>query len=226
MHEEHRKRMRERYFAEGIDRLPEHNVLELLLFYCIPRKDTNELAHRLISVFGSLNGVFSAKPEELMSVEGVGENTAVFLTMLQRLNDRIYREKMEIGKVNLEDGDSVKGLILSLFSGLKSEHFALLCFDGTGKLVNHRMLEGTTSRVSVDNRELMSFVLCSRAASVIICHNHPGFVAAPSQEDILMTSQLTELFKGVGVRVEDHIIVSDDDLLSMAHTAKFAAIFR
>lgn len=224
MHEDHRHRVRKRYIESGLDSFADHNILELLLFYSIPRKDTNELAHRLISNFGSLKKVFEAGYDNLMTVDGVGENTAVLLSMLSQIQKHIINEKKK--KIALPDARSVSDYLKNVFIGVKEETFFMLCLDGKDVLINCcRVGEGGADCVSIRKRQLLETAFRNSASSVILAHNHPNGIAAPSREDVAVTLELIDIFNAVGVRLADHCIYAGGEVISMASTAKFKDVF-
>lgn len=224
-HENHRARLRETIRQAGIDGMPDHNLLEFLLFYSIPRKDTNELAHRLISAFGSLNGVFDATYNELLKIEGMGENSAMLISSVPAICRR-YEEGISKGKINLSEPEAAAGYVIKKFYGSKVEEFYMLCLDGTGNLANCcKIGSGTVTRVNVDKRIVLETAFRNNADGVIFAHNHPGGVLAPSREDLGLTSEMCSLLRNVGIRLIDHIIVSGGDYLSLASVEKFRNLF-
>ncbi len=224
-HENHRARLRETFRKAGIDGMPDHNLLELLLFYSIPRKDTNELAHRLIHTFGSLNGVFDAPYEELLRVDGIGESSALLISSIPALCRR-YAEGMVSGKINLSEPADAMEYAVRKFYGSKVEEFYMLCLDGSGNLTNCcKIGDGTASSVAIDKRSVLEVAFRNNADRVIFAHNHPYGVAAPSKDDITLTGEMCALLKGVGVRLADHIIVAGADSLSLASVEKFRNLF-
>ena len=224
-HENHRARLRETFRQAGIDGMPDHNLLEFLLFYSIPRKDTNELAHRLIASFGSLNKVFDATYEELLKIDGMGENSAMLISSIPALCRR-YEEGITKGKINLSEPEKAAGYVIKKFYGSKVEEFYMLCLDGAGNLLNCcKIGSGTVSNVSIDKRNVLETAFRNNADGVIFAHNHPGGVVAPSREDILLTSELCSLLKNVGIRLIDHFIISGGEYLSLASVEKFRNLF-
>ncbi len=224
-HQNHRARVRETFRRAGVDGMPNHNVLELLLFYSIPRKDTNELAHRLIDTFGSLNRVFDASYEQLMQVDGMGESSALLISMVPAICRR-YAEGGEAKKINLSEPDDVSAYILKKYYGVKHEIFFMLCLDGTGNLINCCKLgEGTAGNVLIDKRTVIETALRNNADKVIFVHNHPNGIAAPSKNDLEMTGEFKALLSGVDIRLADHIIVAGDEALSLVSIPKFAPLF-
>ena len=225
-HEKHRARLRETFRKAGADDMPDHNLLELLLFYSIPRKDTNELAHRLISTFGSLNGVFDATYERLLEVEGVGESSALLLSTIPALCRR-YVEGSVSGKINLsEPEDAILYVVKKFYGNHKREIFYMLCLDGVGNLINCcKMSEGSAGTVVVDKRYVLETAIRNNADKVIFAHNHPNGVAVPSKNDLSLTSELGSLLNGLGIRVADHIIVAGGDSISLASLEKYRPLF-
>ena len=224
-HQNHRARLRETFRKAGVDGMPDHNLLELLLFYSIPRKDTNELAHRLILTFGSLNRVFDASYEELLSVDGMGESSALLISSIPAVCKR-YAEGGKTDKIDLcEPSDAIEYAIRK-FYGSKTEEFYVMCLDGTGCLTNCcKIGDGSVSTVSVNKRKVLEVVLRNNADRVILAHNHPNGVAAPSREDVNMTGEISSMLKSVGIRLADHIIVANGDAISLASIEKFRNLF-
>lgn len=224
-HENHRARLRETFIKAGVDDMPDHNLLELLLFYSITRKDTNELAHRLIENFGSLNRVFDAPYEELLKVDGMGESSALLISAIPAICRR-YSENTVSGKINLSEPEDAVEYAVRKFYGSKVEEFYMLCLDSLGNLTNCcKIGDGTASSVAVDKRTVLETAFRNNADRVIFAHNHPYGVAAPSREDVNLTGEMCALLKNVGVRLADHIIVAGGDSISLASVEKFRGLF-
>lgn len=226
LHENHRARVRETFKRAGSDGMPDHNLLELLLFYSIPRKDTNEIAHRLIAAFGSLSRVFDASYEELMEIDGIGESSALLISMIPSICRR-YIESSNSPKVNLSEPEEAMNYIIRKYYGSnKVESFYMLCLDAVGNLINCCKLgEGTSGSVIVDKRKVLETALRNKADKVIFAHNHPNGIAAPSKDDINMTSELSSVLFSVGIRLADHIIVAGNEAVSLASVEKFRPLF-
>ena len=226
LHENHRARVRETFKRAGADGMPDHNLLELLLFYSIPRKDTNEIAHRLIAAFGSLSRVFDASYEELMEIDGIGESSALLISMIPSICRR-YIESSNSPKVNLSEPEEAMNYIIRKYYGSnKVESFYMLCLDAVGNLINCCKLgEGTSGSVIVDKRKVLETALRNKADKVIFAHNHPTGIAAPSKDDINMTSELSSVLFSVGIRLADHIIVAGNEAVSLASVEKFRPLF-
>ena len=224
-HQNHRARLRETFRKAGVDGMPDHNLLEFLLFYSIPRKDTNELAHKLIGSFGSLSRVFDASYEQLLEIDGMGESSALLISMIPSICRR-YAEGKINGKINLSDPEDAKAYLIKKFYGCKNEVFYMLCLDAVGNLINCVKLgEGTSGKVIIDKRETLESALRVGADKVIFAHNHPNGVAAPSREDLELTSDHSSILLSLGIRLVDHIIVAEGDAISLASISKFSIFF-
>lgn len=218
IHKEHRQRMRERFLAEGLDHFTEYQVLELMLFYVIPRRDTNPIAHALIDRFGSLSQVLEAPVEELEKVDGIGPNAALLLNLITAAA-RYYAvnrtEKQKILRTIEDCGDYLK----SFFVGRRSEMVYLLCLDAKCKVLGCREVgEGSVNSANVPLRRVVEIALGLNASSVVLAHNHPSGLALPSGEDIATTQRVAAALSAVDVHLVDHIIVADDDFVSLVQT--------
>lgn len=224
-HKNHRARLRQTFRKTGIENMPEHNVLELLLFYSIPRIDTNELAHRLIERFGSLRRVFDASYEQLLEVDGMGESSALLISSIPALTRR-YIESGVSSKVVLNDHKDVEEYIIKKFYGCSEETFYMLCLDSSGNLINCiKIGEGTADTIAIDKRKVLENAIINKADIVIFAHNHPNGIAAPSKEDILLTEDFANILSGIGIRLADHVIVAQNEAMSLASIDKFKLLF-
>ena len=221
IHRGHRKRLRERFRREGLDNFNEINALELLLFYCIHRQDTNDLAHRLLDRFGSFSNVLDAPTEELMQVEGVGEATALYLSVIREAG-RFYevnRNGNTEGKKTavLNDVEDIGEYIKPYFFGRTLETVFLLCLDSKCRVICCKKIgEGSVNTAVLSVPKAVEVALNSRAVSVVVAHNHPSGFAVPSPEDLDTTRKLEKALQAVGIVLVDHVIYSDDDYVSLA----------
>lgn len=215
LHEGHRQRKKRQFLRQGLDSFADHEVLELLLYYAIPRRDTNETAHRLLQKFGSLYGVISAPVEELEQVEGIGENAAAFLALLPALSRRISAQTEEERILN--SVESAGRFFRRILYGERREVLYQVCLDAKGKVLQYKRLSsGTASMAPVSIREVVENALRIDASSVLLGHNHPSGIALPSEEDRQITLQIKDALATMGIALTDHIIVADDDFVSMA----------
>lgn len=214
LHGGHRQRVKTRYLTEGLDAFEDHQVLEMLLFFCIPMKDTNELSHKMIREFGSLAGLFEANPKDICSRCGVSENTAILVSLTPSLARRYFKGKWG-DKPNINNSSKAGEYAVSLFAGRIYEAFFVVCLDSQNR-VNHAALvhEGTLNEVPVYPRLIVELVLRHQANSVILAHNHPSGSVNPSQDDIEITRKITSALEPISVKVIDHIIVAGDNYMS------------
>lgn len=215
-HKGHREKLKQRFIEEGLGSFADHQVLEMLLFYTIPRKDTNEMAHRLLEKFGTLESLFDASPEELMRKGDVTRNTAVFLSMIPELARRYMIIKQ--GKKPILDSSSKAGeFVKSLFIGKNYEAFYVCCLNSQNQL-NYAALvhEGTINEAPVYPRLIVETALRYQASSVILAHNHPGGSQRPSGADIEVTRKICDALKTISITVIDHMIAAGDSYYSFA----------
>ena len=192
IHGGHRERMRKRLESEGLDGFAPHEVLELILFYSIPRSDTNPIAHRLLERLGSLSAVFEAPISELTKVEGIGENSAALLSMIPQITKRYLIDKNKKGVV-LDSINKIGEFIMPYYIGSNVEKFYLICLDKKCKLLNCTLMaEGSFDNVTVDMRMVCKVALDCSATSVVLSHNHAQGFAIPSANDVLVTEQVAE----------------------------------
>ncbi len=216
IHKGHRQRVKARYLTEGIDSFQDHEVLELLLFYCIPMKDTNELAHQLIKEFGSLSGVFDADAKDLCAKAKLTENTAVLLSMIPSLARRYNQGKFK-DKPVLNSSTKAGKYSTTLFTGRLYEVFYVICLDCQNRVNNATLLhEGTINEAPVYPRLIVETALRHQANSIILAHNHPGGSLEPSQADIEVTKKIKVAVEAISIKVVDHVIVAGDSYYSFA----------
>ena len=208
--------------AEGLDNFTQEQVLELLLFYGIPRIDTNEIAHDLVSHFGSLSQALDAPVKELMKVPGIGESAAVLLHLISETS-RYYQINRMMHEKVLNTMEKCAQYLIPHFVGRRNETVFLLCLDAKCKLLCCREIsEGTVNAAGVSVRKVVEAALAVNATSVIMAHNHPSGVAVPSAEDVLTTQRIAEALRTVDIILADHIIVSDDDYVSIRQSKLYS----
>ena len=216
IHEGHRHRMRERFMKDGLDGFAPHEALELLLFFAIPQKNVNPLAHRLLDAFGSFHGVMEASPEQLMRVEGIGENAAALISLMVPLG-RYYHQSAAMDKPRLTNRRQAEGYCRNLLTGLRDEHFYCVLLDAQSQVLGNALIaKGSISQVPAYPRRVVEAVLRLNAHSVVLCHNHPGGTMAPSQDDLNATSKIVEVLQGIDVNVLDHLIIGSQGVCSLS----------
>lgn len=223
-HSGHRQHVRESYLSHGLLGEPDHRVLEMLLFFGIPYRDTNPIAHALIDTFGSFPAVLEASPEQLKQVKGMTMNASILLSMILPVFRR-YEECLNNRPV-LQTTEEIVKYIRPRYHGAHSEVLYALCFNEKATLISLRKIsEGDNGETAMDFRALSSAALESGAARVTLVHNHPGGVAAPSFEDVQSTHNARILLAALKVNLDDHIIISGNRSFSMANSPRFATIF-
>lgn len=216
IHTGHRERLRERFRTEGLDGFSEHEVLELLLTYAVPRRDVNPIAHALIAQFGSLAAVLNADESELLRVDGVGGQTAFLLTLMPALLRRYQLCAMGERPV-IDNLSSAKHCVEALFLGSSEERVYMLCLDQGGHLIHPALLcKGTLDRATLYPRDVVETALRYHAYAVLLAHNHPGGIPHPSQADYDATAMVITALNAIGVRVVDHLVFSGTSVYSMA----------
>jgi len=214
----HRERLRERFrIAQGFDGFSDHEILELLLTYGSPRKDTKALAKNLLDSYDkSLKNIFEARPEQLMKTEGIGEIQATLISMVLPLTRVCLRCEMNSPK-QIANRKELEKFCKGLLLGKRIEEFWVICVNAQCRLLGQqRISTGSLSEVSAYPRLVMETALNYNAHSVFFCHNHPGGTCVPSAEDIASTLQLQRLLGGVDIMLLDHMIIAGDNAYSMA----------
>ena len=216
IHDGHRERLKKRYFEQGLDGFNDVNTLELLLFYAIPRQDTNVLAHRLLEHFGSLEAVVDATVRQLTEVEGIGNNAAVLLNLVPQIMKRRAVINVQDQKWIRSTADAGRYLIPRLRYE-KDEIALLVCLDSYGKIITTVELNhGVVNEVELNVRKIVETTLKYRASSVILAHNHPDGIALPSYDDELATRRIMNALELIGVKLKDHLVISGEDFISFA----------
>lgn len=221
VHGGHRERLKNRFLKEGLEHFDEHQVLELLLFYCIPRQDTNPIAHALLEHFGSLSQVMEAPPSELKKVAGMGEASATFLSLLNAF-DRYYQVNRASSLVILNTLEQCGRYLMPFFYGRRNETVYLLCLDAKCKVLCCKEVgEGSVNSAAVPIRRVVEMALGANATSVVLAHNHPSGLAVPSNEDQLTTRQLAIALAAVDITLVDHMIMADDEFVSLRQSGRY-----
>ena len=211
MHEGHRARMLER-LAQN-ETLQDHELLEVVLYNAIPRKNTNEIAHALLSAFGSLRGVFAATPAALAEIPGVGKSTAAYLCAVSALFARVEETQTSLPRIVNAEGFSA--FLTERYRGLKEEVIELFCLDSHDAVTFcKRYTAHAVDIASVPVAELSRLIVSRRPSAVVLAHNHPAAPAVPSYEDDSFTAKLQMLCSMNNVVLGDHFIVGTDGTYS------------
>ena len=220
-HNGHRQRLKDQYLHNGLDGFTDYQVLELLLYFAIPRIDTNPIAHDLIEHFGTLDRVLDAPSSELMQVPGIGPNAAMLLALITDAA-RYYQVRRNDNMKILGSVTECGRYMLPYFHGKPYETVLLLCLDAKCKVICCRVVgEGSVNSASVPIRRIVELALTSNASSVVLAHNHPSGIAVPSPEDVVSTRRTAAALAAVDITLVDHIIVADDDFVTLGQSGLY-----
>ena len=215
--------MKERFVTHGLESFDEHNVLEILLFYAIPRGDINPLAHELINRFGKLSDVFDAPIEELKKINGLGDNAATLIKLIPQISRRyMISRSISAEDIHLTDSRKAGRFIVPYFYGAREETVYMICLDAKCKVISCRMMfRGEVNSANVSIRKIVENALAYSTTSVIMAHNHPSGIALPSKEDERTTERIIDALGAVDIILADHIVVAEEDFVSMADNGYF-----
>lgn len=227
IHAGHRQRIKTKFIESGLSPFEDHQALELLLFYALPQKDTNELAHSLINEFGSLAGVFEASAEALQRVNGVGENTACLIKLIPEMYSRYLKSKAENAGVELKTAKEACDYFYSLLMNRQEEVLAAAFLDS--RLCIKRTViisEGGLTNTDVSLRKIVNKALDLKTPNIMLAHNHPSGVAAPSANDIEAVRVIAKTLRTLELHLCDSIIVAGENSFSMAGSKKLSYLFK
>lgn len=216
LHAGHRKRLKNKYLTLGIGSLKDEEILELLLFYALPQGDTSNLAHRLLTRFGSLSAILDTPRERLLEVSGINEHSAIYLSLLTDVG-KLYRMD-KINADNLYESKEKIGRYVTAFLGAeRRERTALLCFDRQRRLISGEVIfdEAVGQLSTAHIRKICTRALGVGAYSVVLAHNHTSGIAEPSENDLSSTNALDISLGGVGVQLIEHFIVTDESYIGI-----------
>lgn len=218
-HDKHRQRLRER-FLNSPDSFEDHELLELILFYSIPRKNTNETAHRLIERFGSVRGILDASIDSLVEVDDIGMNTALYIKAIAKLVSKYSISEQKSDGI-LKSPAALSTFLKNLFIGTQNEISYILLFDNSKRLITcEKIGEGFSMEHTLSLRKAVLSALTSNATSAILVHNHPNGKAFPSGDDIHATNKAKMLLESLGVILMEHFIVADNECRPIINTQR------
>lgn len=225
IHKGHREKVKQRYYETGLTSMPDHNILEMLLFFGIPQKDTNPLAHTLIETFGSFSGVLEASRTDLLSVKGMTESAACLLTLFLPVYKR-YINDLHKKRKQFADAKDIADYLRPFYLDTNNERVYAVCLDAQDCLIACRVIsDGDIDSSAFDIRKLASIVLEVKAKKVVLSHNHPNGSLVPSQGDAISTKTARELLQLLKVQLTDHIIVTDKSYFSMIKSPAHIHLF-
>ena len=225
-HAGHRQRLKQLFLDSGnFDNFQPHQVLELLLYYVIPQRDTNDIAHKLIDRFGSVEGVLNASVDELQEIAWIKQEASTYLKLFDAL-ERYRRLNSNSVPVKLDKPEKVIEFLKPRYYGKKNEVSMITCVDRACNVMGcYTLLEGTINFTSINTRKVLETTIRSNAPCVILSHNHPVGSPNPSQSDVESTRAIIRLLSQVEVKVLDHVILSPNGEFSMAQSLKYAMMF-
>lgn len=210
----HRKRLKHRYKTQGADEMDEGRLLELLLTYAVPRKDQYPQAKELLSKFGDLENVLSASMNDLCTVEGIGENTAILISLVNALyrKSKIIKNKRKIHKTKAETAEN----FCTFFTDVREERIAIALYNGAHQLLTCEWISsGYPSECALDIRKLMQLLSRDNVAYVAFAHNHPNGDLKPSVTDIGSMYMLKQKVSDISVEMIDMFIICEDKYLPL-----------
>jgi DNA repair protein RadC len=203
----HRERLRERFLSGGADALPDYELLELVLFAALPRRDVKPLAKALIAKFGSFAEVIAAPRERLAELDGVSESVVAQLKIVEAAALRLAKTRL-LGRPALSSWSALIDYCAAAMARSQTEEFRVLFLDRKNVLIADEVQStGTVDHTPVYPREIVKRALELAATAVILVHNHPSGDPAPSRADITMTRDVTDAARALGIVVHDHVIV-------------------
>ena len=226
VHKGHRERLKtEIVNNKRLSELQNDKLLEMLLFYGIPQKDTAWIARELLNHFGSLSGVIDADIEELCAVKGMTRNAASLIKLIRPVARNYILSKYKTDDL-LKNLTDIGEYMMVQFSLVDTECCAMLCLNRLGKVLSFEIIgEGDVDSVGISPRTVLEKVLKTEATAVVLAHNHPGGIAIPSELDVIITTEIAKALRTVSVNLIDHVIIADDDYVSMAQSKRFVEIF-
>ena len=217
----HRERIREKFLNNGIDGFAEYEILELLLTYCIPRKDTKPIAKELLNKFKSLDNVFKADLDKLSAIDGLGKNSVAFLKLIGDLPSIIYKDELKNKKLidretlKISNKDILLNYLRNKIGYEEIEKFYVIYLSSSNEVIEFEENSvGTLDRSSVYPREIYKKIINLNAKSVILAHNHPSDNITPSKSDIELTNEIAKGLKNFGALLIEHIIITKNSYFS------------
>ena len=217
----HRERIKEKFLKNGIDGFAEYEILELLLTYCIPRKDTKPIAKELLNKFKSLDSVFKADFDKLSAIDGLGKNSIVFLKLIGDLPSIIYKDELKNKKLidketlKISNKDILLKYLRNKIGYEEIEKFYVLYLSSSNEVIEFEENSvGTLDRSSVYPREIYKKIINLNAKSIILAHNHPSDNITPSKCDIELTNEIARGLKNFGALLIEHIIITKNSYFS------------
>ncbi len=224
IHKGHRDRLRNKFIKNGIESLEQHEVLELLLFYAVPQKSTNDIAHELLNRFGNIKELFDAPIESICKTKNVGYSAAVLFKLIPQLL-RYYLITPD-KKQSLDNYEYYLNYFNSMYVGTSNEQFRVCCLNNSLQVIScDKLSEGTPSEVAVSARMVAEAAFRANSSIVVLAHNHPNALPVPSKDDIRLTNELINSLKAFDIKVLDHVIVGKGEVHSMRRSGAIGMFY-
>ncbi len=204
----HRRRLREKFLAHGLEALADYERIELLLTYAIARRDTKALAKRLLEKFGSLENLLDAPAHELLATPGIGESAAALILLLKPLCTKYLEDRFTRTPIKLGEPQAMVNFLRMKIGALSKETLFLLYLDSRDQLIGYRAIAGTVDRAPIFVREVVEDALLRHACSVVAAHNHPSGICEPTGDDINLIGALARALDSVGIKLADHLVIT------------------
>lgn len=215
-HDGHRQRLKNRFLSDGFDSFEPHNILELLLFYSVPRKDTNETAHRLLNEFGNIKNVFDADFDDLVKVNGISENSATLIKMIPQLCKAYMTDSSN--KEIFDTSEKLGNFFVNQYIGVTNEVVYAALLNNRFEIINLvKVHEGSVNSSMVSPRKIIDKVIRYNASMIVLAHNHPNGVAVPSVEDIDTTADMMRLFDTFDIKLIEHFVIAGNSYVPIVH---------
>lgn len=211
----HRKRLRKKFTENGLESFLPHEILELLLTYCIPRKDTKSIAWALLKKFGSISDVLDAQEEDLLNVKGLGPSSIVLLKLTRKIMRTYYLEQIKERR-EISNPESLVKFCKASLHGEQDEAFEVIYLTVRNTVIAvERLCQGTLDKALISPRKILEKAFQHNASGLIFIHNHPSGEPTPSSDDMHLTDAISQLSTPLGISVLDHIIVGRGKFFSI-----------
>ncbi len=225
IHDGHRERMLSKFSATGFAGLEEHEKLEIILFFSVPRRNTNDIAHELLKKYHSIANVMDASEKDLVKFKGITKRTVQHFKLIKETYS-LYVLEQKNERSFLTTADEFGTYFLVYFAAATDEKMVMMSLDSRGKRLGIDVIaDGNISTLVTSPRSIIVSALNRRATEVVLCHNHPGGLLEPSEEDMVATEAIKGFLNNIGVRLKDHYIVTKDNYLSMLGYEKTRGLF-
>ncbi len=210
----HRQRLKDKLIRSDMSNLHDYEILELLLFYSIPRKDVKPIAKNLLSEFGSIGKILSTPSEKLSKTIGLGQTTIILFKVVREIINNVTKEQI-MKRPIIKSWDKLIEYVRSNIGYKNTENLHTLYLNHKNILIADKVYDhGTVNTVSIYPREIVKFALFHDASSIILVHNHPSGVTEPSKADLALTKAAQEALNTINVTLLDHIIISSNSYFS------------